>query len=103
MSQASRARAGGPQPSSVWTTAEADNAVKALAEATGKVGITIPSLGREYMSLDFPLVELGKVRPDVAVQLARALTELVDLREKVTGPQSKGDAEGESAKEEDDG
>lgn len=87
----------------VWTTTDADNAVKALMDATDRLGITIPSLAREYMSLDFPLVELGKVRPDVAMELAKALTELADFRERSTAPlRTQEDSKGERREEADD-
>lgn len=63
-----------------WDSKVADDAVSALRLATQEVGITLPSLGREYSSLANPLVELGRVRPDVAKTLADCLVELVELR-----------------------
>ena len=98
MSETRARRTENGTPPQFWGTSEADNAAKALADAMGGVGITIPSLSREYFSIDYPLIELGKVRPDVAVQLANALTELVKLREQVATSE-KGDATGEQSKE----
>ncbi|WP_433448943.1 hypothetical protein ACQPXS_10055 [Streptomyces sp. CA-142005] len=48
-------------------------AVETLRTALTEVGIVLPSLGVELASPDLKLVELGRVRADVAVQLAEAL------------------------------
>ncbi|MGW4564162.1 hypothetical protein ACWEN3_17685 [Streptomyces sp. NPDC004561] len=48
-------------------------AVEALRAALTEVRIVFPSLGVELASPDLKLVELGRVRADVAVQLAEAL------------------------------
>jgi hypothetical protein len=48
-------------------------AVEALRTALTEVGIVFPSLSVELASPDLKLVELGRVRADVAAQLAEAL------------------------------
>ncbi|MFI6360767.1 hypothetical protein ACIBJF_51645 [Streptomyces sp. NPDC050743] len=48
-------------------------AVEALRTALTEVGIVFPSLSVELASPDLRLVELGRVRADVAAQLAEAL------------------------------
>jgi hypothetical protein len=63
-----------------WDSKTADDAVAALKLATAQVGITLPSLSRDFSSLDNPLVELGRARPDVVKHLADCLVELVELR-----------------------
>jgi hypothetical protein len=70
-------------PPTRWSSKEANDAVQALKEALAAVGVTFPSLSREYSAIDSPLVDLGRCRPDVAQDLAARLTELVELREKV--------------------
>ncbi|MGW5434891.1 hypothetical protein ACWET9_48760 [Streptomyces sp. NPDC004059] len=47
-------------------------AVEALRTALTEVGIVFPSLSGELASPDLKLVELGRVRADVAAQLAEA-------------------------------
>ncbi|MFD5764618.1 hypothetical protein ACFWIN_02165 [Streptomyces sp. NPDC127049] len=48
-------------------------AMKSLREALAGVGIVLPSLGVDPGSPALRLVELGRVRADVAVRLAEAL------------------------------
>ncbi|WP_216589844.1 hypothetical protein [Streptomyces brasiliscabiei] len=48
-------------------------AVESLRAALNENGIVFPSLGVEIASPDLKLVELGRVRADVAVRLAEAL------------------------------
>ena len=48
-------------------------AVESLRAALTENGIVLPSLGVEIASPDLKLVELGRVRADVAERLARAL------------------------------
>ncbi|MEV8563659.1 hypothetical protein AB0478_46390 [Streptomyces sp. NPDC051917] len=48
-------------------------AVEALRTALTEVGIVFPSLSVELASPDLKLAELGRVRADVAAQLAEAL------------------------------
>jgi hypothetical protein len=66
-----------------WSIKETNDAVQALKDALAGVGVLFPSLDREHSSLESPLVDLGRCRPDVAVALADCLVELVELREKV--------------------
>ncbi|MGV9322911.1 hypothetical protein [Streptomyces sp. NPDC003660] len=57
--------------------ADADpcTAVESLRAALAGVGIVLPSLGVDVASPAFKLVELGRVRADVAVRMAEALRE----------------------------
>ncbi|MFG3096443.1 hypothetical protein [Streptomyces sp. NPDC048202] len=48
-------------------------AMESLRAALGEVGIVLPSLGVDVASPAFKLVELGRVRADVAARLADAL------------------------------
>jgi hypothetical protein len=48
-------------------------AVESLRAALTEAGIVLPSLSVELASPDLRLVELGRVRADVAVRLAEAL------------------------------
>lgn len=48
-------------------------AVETLRAALDRAGIVLPSLGADFANPDLKLVELGRVRADVAVRLARAL------------------------------
>ncbi|MEU3342687.1 hypothetical protein [Streptomyces sp. NPDC006668] len=48
-------------------------AVETLPAALDRAGIVLPSLGADFANPDPKLVELGRVRADVAVRLARAL------------------------------
>jgi hypothetical protein len=50
-------------------------AVEALKAALDKAGIVLPSLRPDDASPDLALVELGRVRADVAMRLADALCE----------------------------
>jgi hypothetical protein len=70
-------------PPTKWSGKEVNDAVQALKEALSAVGVTFPSLDREHTTINSPLVELGRCRPDVAEDLAACLVELVELREKV--------------------
>lgn len=59
-------------------TKERDNvdphaAVESLRAALAAAGIVLPSLSVELASPDLRLVELGRVRSDVAVRLAEAI------------------------------
>uniref|UniRef100_A0AAU3I5Z2 Uncharacterized protein n=1 Tax=Streptomyces sp. NBC_01393 TaxID=2903851 RepID=A0AAU3I5Z2_9ACTN len=79
-----------PDPPEYWTTKDADNAVKRVKEATEAAGIKLPSVDRQYYTLDCPLVELGRVTPKTAFKLAdsldelgQALGELLALRDEV--------------------
>jgi hypothetical protein len=65
-----------------WSVKETNDAVQALKDALMGVGVLFPSLDREHSSLESPLVDLGRCRPDVAVALADCLVELVELRAK---------------------
>lgn len=60
-------------------------AVEFLRAALRGVGIVLPSLGVDVASPTFKLVELGRVRADVAVRLAGVLREggmrVEDLRQ----------------------
>ncbi|MEU6085133.1 hypothetical protein [Streptomyces sp. NPDC047108] len=50
---------------------EADDVVALLRDALGRIGVTLPSLGVDDHRIgDVHLVELGRVRPDVARRLA---------------------------------
>jgi len=54
-------------------------AVEFLRAALDRVGIVLPSLGVDpQLSPRFRLVELGRVRPDIAQRLADALQRGVD-------------------------
>jgi hypothetical protein len=77
-----RAKKQGPPPTT-WSTKETTDAVQALKDGLAAVGVTFPSLDREYSAMPSPLVDLGRCRPDVAQDLAACLVELVELREKV--------------------
>lgn len=72
-----------PAPPKTWTPKQTDEAVQALKDALSGVGVTLPSVERAYGDLTMPLVDLGRARPDVVVELASCLTELVELRELV--------------------
>ncbi|MFF7467954.1 hypothetical protein [Streptomyces sp. NPDC008092] len=48
-------------------------AVETLRAALDRAGIVLPSLGTDLVNPDLNLVELGRVRADVALRLARAL------------------------------
>jgi hypothetical protein len=48
-------------------------ATEALRSALDQAGIVLPSLGVDHAALDLRLVELGRVRADVAVRLADAI------------------------------
>ncbi|MET8824805.1 hypothetical protein ABZX40_18045 [Streptomyces sp. NPDC004610] len=48
-------------------------AVESLRAALDQVGIVLPSLAVAHGSPSIPLVDLGRVRADVAVRLAHAL------------------------------
>ncbi|GAB7074102.1 hypothetical protein [Streptomyces albidoflavus] len=48
-------------------------AVESLRTALADAGIVLPSLAVDTASPHLGLVELGRVRPDVAAQLAEAL------------------------------
>ncbi|MER8027764.1 hypothetical protein ABTZ78_02130 [Streptomyces bauhiniae] len=48
-------------------------ATESLRAALAEVGIVLPSLGVDVASPAFKLVELGRVRADVAARLADAL------------------------------
>lgn len=48
-------------------------AVEKLRAALDDAGIVFPSLSTDYANPDLKLVELGRVRADVAVRLAEAL------------------------------
>ncbi|MGX1713204.1 hypothetical protein ACWIFI_28120 [Streptomyces albidoflavus] len=48
-------------------------AVESLRTALAAAGIVLPSLAVDTASPHLGLVELGRVRPDVAAQLAKAL------------------------------
>ncbi|MGX9889976.1 hypothetical protein [Streptomyces sp. NPDC002276] len=54
-------------------TAEAVEAVEVLRGALTAAGIVLPSLGADAASPDLNLIDLGRVRADVALQLADAL------------------------------
>lgn len=77
-----RAKKQGPPPTR-WSLKETNDAVAALKAGLLGVGVTFPSLDREYSALDSPLVDLGRCRPDTAQALAECLVELVELREKI--------------------
>ncbi|MFG2192477.1 hypothetical protein [Streptomyces sp. NPDC048639] len=50
---------------------EADDAVDLLRDALRRIGVTLPSLGVDDHRIgDVHLVELGRVRPDIALKLA---------------------------------
>ncbi|MFI2033745.1 hypothetical protein ACH470_03435 [Streptomyces bottropensis] len=48
-------------------------AVESLRAALGQAGIVFPSLAVEHTAPDLRLVDLGRVRADVAMRLAQAL------------------------------
>ncbi|MFF4182207.1 hypothetical protein ACFYZ9_03370 [Streptomyces sp. NPDC001691] len=52
---------------------EAADAVEALREALTTAGIVLPSLGADAGSPYLNLISLGRVRADVALQLADAI------------------------------
>lgn len=47
--------------------------VESLRAALDLAGIVLPSLSVDHVAPDLKLVELGRVRSDVAMRLARAL------------------------------
>ncbi|MFD3473046.1 hypothetical protein ACFWWM_43415 [Streptomyces sp. NPDC058682] len=51
----------------------AEEAVAELQEALAGAGIVLPSLDRDFASPYLNLVELGRVRADVAVKLAEVV------------------------------
>jgi hypothetical protein len=78
-----RTRTRNAAPPKTWTSRQTDEAVKVLKDALSGVGITLPTVERAYGELTMPLVDLGRARPDVVVELASCLTELVELRQLV--------------------
>ncbi|MFK0157286.1 hypothetical protein ACIQVK_35140 [Streptomyces sp. NPDC090493] len=60
-------------PKKVQDVTDTQAAVEELRAALDKVGIVFPSLRLDPASPGLQLVELGRVRADVAVHLARAL------------------------------
>ncbi|MBK6018203.1 hypothetical protein [Streptomyces sp. MBT53] len=54
-------------------TAEAVEAVEVLRGALTSAGIVLPSLGADAASPDLNLIDLGRVRADVALRLADVL------------------------------
>lgn len=70
-----------PAPPRTWTSQQTDEAVKVLKDALSNIGVTLPSLDRAYGDITSPLVDLGRARPDVVVELAGCLTELMELRD----------------------
>jgi hypothetical protein len=52
---------------------DADTAVESLRAALAATGIVLPSLGVDVASPELRLVELGRVRTEVAVRLAEVL------------------------------
>ncbi|MFE9525118.1 hypothetical protein [Streptomyces sp. NPDC006631] len=65
-----------PKPTK-WTESEARSALGKLRDALEHVGITVPSLDLDYRSpvsaAQGPLIELGRVRPDIAEELAEVI------------------------------
>ncbi|MEW1830371.1 hypothetical protein [Streptomyces sp. NPDC088196] len=55
------------------STVEAVEAVEVLREALTAAGIALPSLGADTASPDLNLINLGRVRADVALRLADVL------------------------------
>lgn len=66
-----------------WTESEARRALKSLKDALSYVGIVLPSLDMDHLSslspIDGPLIELGRCRPDVALELAEVIRRGVPL------------------------
>ncbi|MEU6197707.1 hypothetical protein [Streptomyces sp. NPDC047061] len=60
-------------PKKTQDVTETQAAVEALRAALDSAGIVFPSLRVDPASPELQLVELGRVRADVAVRLARAL------------------------------
>ncbi len=56
-----------------YTDVDPYTAIEALRQARSQADIVLPSLSVEISSPDLELVELGSVRADVAMRLARAL------------------------------
>ncbi|EFL35487.1 predicted protein [Streptomyces viridochromogenes DSM 40736] len=54
-------------------TTDAMTAVESLREALTAAGIVLPSLGMDPASPSLNLVNLGRVRADVALRLAEAI------------------------------
>ncbi|MET9293634.1 hypothetical protein [Streptomyces sp. NPDC003077] len=52
---------------------DADAAADALHAALGRAGIVLPSLTADTASPDLGLVQLGRVRADVALRLAEVI------------------------------
>lgn len=61
------------EPKKAQDVADTQAAVEALRAALDGVGIVFPSLRIDPASPGLQLIELGRVRADVAVHLARAL------------------------------
>ncbi|RZU36050.1 hypothetical protein EV284_3537 [Streptomyces sp. BK022] len=63
-----------PAPTS-WSEGEARTALVKLRDALAMVNVTLPSLGLDHVSVIHgnPLIELGRIRPDVAEELAYAI------------------------------
>ncbi|WP_329556525.1 hypothetical protein [Streptomyces sp. NBC_00696] len=53
-------------------TTEAAQAAEVLREALTAAGIVLPSLGADTASPDLNLINLGRVRADIALRLADA-------------------------------
>ncbi|MFI8529047.1 hypothetical protein ACIGMX_02170 [Streptomyces aquilus] len=54
-------------------TTDALEAVEALREALTAAGLVLPSLGADAASPSLNLINLGRVRADVALRLAEAI------------------------------
>jgi hypothetical protein len=67
----------GPTPPAFLSSAvDAEDAEQALREALTSAGITLPSLGIDYVcgiASPTALVELGRARPDVAMRLTEVI------------------------------
>ncbi|MFF2653203.1 hypothetical protein [Streptomyces sp. NPDC058045] len=59
-----------------WTAEDSEAAVKELRGALDRAAVTIPSLGVDFgaFTYDQPLVELGRIRPDIALRLAEVIS-----------------------------
>jgi hypothetical protein len=66
-----------------WTESEARRALTSLKTALEYVGIVLPSLDLDHVStvssIHGPLIELGRCRPDVALELAEVIRRGVPL------------------------
>lgn len=72
-SKASTHKPADPPPAPPHEGTDPHTAVESLRTALSESGIVLPSLSVDHVSPDLKLIDLGRIRADVAVRLADAL------------------------------